>query len=152
MSKPSNPSWTGACLQGNLRLLSPPLFAMGRGWRRGPSSHGHSATATPSSRRYCRWLGSWGCLLTVCEPPRWLSETEIAETPRNCENISREALVQHSWQGAAILGRSQNALFRCGARVTAVLRHRRCSCHADHKPKHRRTRTTLNCDLYTFKE
>lgn len=48
MSNPTGPSSTGMCLQGNLRFLSPRLlFAMGRGSRRGPSSHGHSATTTP---------------------------------------------------------------------------------------------------------
>lgn len=48
--KPSSPSSTGMCLQGNLRLFSPrPLFARGRGSDGGPSSHGRSARATPSA-------------------------------------------------------------------------------------------------------
>lgn len=103
MSKPSNPSWTGACLQGNLRLLSPRLFAMGRGWRRGPSSHGQSATATGDTARSLRPLGSSGLLLRAGFASRRVWAKAFAEIAQNPELFSAEALLQHFCKGAAIL-------------------------------------------------
>lgn len=120
MSNPSNPSWTGACLHGNLRLLSPRLFAMGRGWRRGPSSHGQSATATRSDGNTLRRAASRGVPRQTGEPSGRPGATASAETTHNPDNFSGEALLQHFGKGAAILGWTQNApLGRRGCRETS---------------------------------
>lgn len=133
MSNPSNPSWTGACLQGNLRLLSPRLFAMGRGWRRGPSSHGQSATATRSTGHTYRWLGSYGVLLQTSDPGSWFGVMVSVKITHNPDNFSGEALLQHFCKGAAILGWTQNALLeRRGCHETSPS----YSCHT---PKYKHT-------------
>lgn len=122
MSNPSKPSWTGACLQGNLRLLSPRLFAMGRGWRRGPSSHGQSATATRSTEHTYRWLGSCG-LLQFSDPRSWFgalfsrrSHTIPLNSPKR-HFFSTSARAQPSWVGPRM---------HCWGGGAVVKRHRRC--------------------------
>lgn len=79
MSNPTGPSSTGMCLQGNLRFLSPRLlFAMGRGSRRGPSSHGHSATTTPRAVRL-----ELSMTLVV-----WSSDTNVCRRDKFCKLVA----------------------------------------------------------------
>lgn len=121
MSKPSKPSCTGACLQGNVRLLSARLFAMGSGCRRGPSSRGQSATATRGTGHTHRRLGPRGPLLRTGDPGSWFGATLCAEIARNPEDDLRRGTSSALLQGRSHLGLDPECTVR------AAWRHRHTS-------------------------
>lgn len=102
MSNPSKANWTGACLQGNARLLSPRLFATGRGWSRGPSSRGQFATAAPTTGHTGGLGGQCGLLLHAGDPSGAII---LAKTAADGRNLSEEDFfstctrAQPSWVG-----------------------------------------------------
>lgn len=109
-------------MQGNLRLLSPRLFAMGRGWRRGPSSSGQSATATRSAGRTPRRLGPRGLLLQTGEPGSRFGVMVWPEITRKPPSVSPQshffstsARAQPSWVAPR--------MHRCGNEAVTI-RHR----------------------------